>query len=248
MSDESEKALARAWAALGVDPKEAADDPDTADLADSIRVSLQHERDERERAVEMLAVGCGLSASDDSAQAVATYIQRLQRAARGLIDVLHGAGLAMQEMEGLEAAIEARDERRIVRAPARRYLAEGSFDALLLSVEHKMIRSHQIVVVFAFQIEKSSNPKLLPDDRVEYVVVLRDHVMIEVAEAHARALENQAVSDTVGVAVERSRGRGETGNARIELRLPVQLDVEERELAVDPSKRAVLIVKMRRRA
>ena len=38
-----------AWKALGVDPREAADDPDTARLADSIRVSLQHERDERER-------------------------------------------------------------------------------------------------------------------------------------------------------------------------------------------------------
>lgn len=40
-----EAVVARAWAAISVDPFEAADDPDTADLADAIRVSLQYERD-----------------------------------------------------------------------------------------------------------------------------------------------------------------------------------------------------------
>ena len=38
-----------AWEVLGTTVEEAADDPDTARLADSIRVSLQHERDERDR-------------------------------------------------------------------------------------------------------------------------------------------------------------------------------------------------------
>lgn len=36
------------WKALGISPNDAADDPDTRELADSIRVSLQYERDRSE--------------------------------------------------------------------------------------------------------------------------------------------------------------------------------------------------------
>lgn len=50
-----EQEIARAWAALGVDPEEAADDPETAELADSIRVSLQFERDKVEHVCERVS-------------------------------------------------------------------------------------------------------------------------------------------------------------------------------------------------
>lgn len=46
--------LAEAWRALGTTAEDAADDPDTATLADSIRVSLQYERDQMAQAREQL--------------------------------------------------------------------------------------------------------------------------------------------------------------------------------------------------
>jgi hypothetical protein len=43
---EAERRISDAWAALGTTAEDAADDPATAELADSIRVSLQYERDQ----------------------------------------------------------------------------------------------------------------------------------------------------------------------------------------------------------
>lgn len=57
--------IARAWAALKVDPKEAADDPDTATLAQSIEVSLQYERDRLEMRDEQWKDASGLLAGGD---------------------------------------------------------------------------------------------------------------------------------------------------------------------------------------
>jgi hypothetical protein len=53
-ADAKDAEIDRAWAALKVDPKEAADDPDTAELADSIGVSLQYERDRIEMAAQAI--------------------------------------------------------------------------------------------------------------------------------------------------------------------------------------------------
>lgn len=44
--------LKRAWAALGTTAKEAADDPDTTSLADSIHISLEYERDKAAQALQ----------------------------------------------------------------------------------------------------------------------------------------------------------------------------------------------------
>jgi len=50
--DEARAEVEAAWDALGTTAEEAADDPDTAALADSIRISLQYERDKAQLACE----------------------------------------------------------------------------------------------------------------------------------------------------------------------------------------------------
>jgi len=90
------KQIDAAWAALGVDPQDAADDPDTAELADSIRVSLQHERIRRRLAVaELASLAAERKAREEAEAAQAVVLDELQR----LNDQLAAAKAAQKKAE-----------------------------------------------------------------------------------------------------------------------------------------------------
>lgn len=105
--DQAHAKIDAAWKALGVDPAEAADDPDTAELADSIRVSLQHERDHYEQLLEGVAEALDIEDAEDLFGAVLGKARRLVTVDAELEAANTRAAAAEQKVERLEAVLAA---------------------------------------------------------------------------------------------------------------------------------------------